>query len=216
MDWDIERKQFDGLSVLEEVLATSEYGSVEQAVASLCVFSHPATVKQLNNTNLFRIIRYDAENKRKSCCDELSVLYDDNYSPTCTFLWANGLKVKGQDVQFNHLYADSKNVALYTNLCNIVMTPTFIAKLTDKHSSIPELLKYRAFKLYGFDPENKWSNANSPQGYEGLKWADPLPPVENAEKILRAKVENSKEYRLKTSVEKYGWYFSGFQPIIEL
>jgi hypothetical protein len=115
MQWDIERKQFNGLSVLEEVLATSEYGSVEQAVASLCVFSHPATVKQLNNTNLFRIIRYDAENKRKSCCDELSVLYDDNYSPTCTFLWANGLKAKGQDVQFNHLYADSKNVALYTN-----------------------------------------------------------------------------------------------------
>jgi hypothetical protein len=119
-------------------------------------------------------------------------------------------------VQFNHLYADSKNVALYTNLCNIVMTPTFIAKLTDKHPSITELLKYRAFKLYGFDPENKLSTATPPKEYEGLEWAKPLPPVENAEKILRAKVENSKEYRLKTSVEKYGWYFSGFQPTIEL
>jgi len=55
---------YNGETALEDLLVKSEYGCIEQAVASLTLFTHPATVVQTKNAALFRIRRYRAGQER--------------------------------------------------------------------------------------------------------------------------------------------------------
>jgi hypothetical protein len=200
---------FDGLKALESVIASSKYGNVCQAMASLCVFTHPETCKQLGNQHLFPVIRQDKQHPRETYAE--NVMYDDNTAPTDAFLWANGIKRSDyRDVQFNHIYADSKNVELYTNLCNLVVTPAFIAKLTDKHGS--QLLKYRAYDLYGFTPNGI---PEKPSDYDELVWSEPLPYVESVEQVMR-RIMKGKDNRTVRCARRLGWLFSDFQPDVSL
>ena len=135
---------FDGKAVLRSVLEASEYQSIPQAIAALTMFSHPKTVEQLRYLNLFRVIRCRVMNERgKYDCltDGSRIMLDDNAAPTEAFIWANGISRSAyQDVQFNHIWPDSKEVSLYTNLANICVSPAFLAKLTDTDKDICELL----------------------------------------------------------------------------
>ncbi len=135
---DLESYRFNGKSALQDILQSSVFGTTAQAVASLTKFSHPDTVSQTNNQNIFRVIRWfnkDVDDQGKSLkrgdlmpyhangC----VMLDDNESPTSAFVWANGSVLKSsKDVQFNHIYADARNVNLYTCLANICVTPAFL------------------------------------------------------------------------------------------
>jgi len=48
---------FDGENALNHIVGSSEYGNLSQLVASLALFSHPDTVIQTKNVNLFPVIR---------------------------------------------------------------------------------------------------------------------------------------------------------------
>jgi hypothetical protein len=110
-------------------------------------------------------------------------------------------------MQFNHIYADSTNQKLYTNLCNIVVTPAFIAKLTDKQ--VRPHLHYRAYELYGFAP---YGSVAKPANYDDLIWAETLPPVNDIEAVLRNCMRTKPKDRTIISAKTLGWYFSGFVP----
>jgi hypothetical protein len=205
--------QFDGKAVLQSVLEASEYKSILQAIASLTLFSHPRTVEQTNYQNLFRVIRCNSMSQRGSysdLADNFRVMLDDNMAAIEAFTWSNKIK-RPPDCQFNHIWSDSKNVSLYTNLANICVSPSFLAKLTDTDKAVCELLKFRSYQLYnGFSPDG--IKINKPEGYNNLIWAEPLPPIENLEDCLRNEMKRKRSNRTVRSAKEIGWLFSSFIP----
>jgi hypothetical protein len=201
---------FDGLRALETVIASSAYGSIHQAIASLTVFAHPETCKQASNQNIFLVIR-DMPQRGKYTEDQSpKLMYCDNYSPTAAFCWAHGITKRPKDIQFCHIYSESSDYRLYTNLCNIVIIPAFLAKLSDTHKEISELLQYRSYELYGFLPEG-YSEPKKPNGYDSLKWAEPLAPVRDLQASYRKAMSTRIKDRTANSARLLGWYFSNFQ-----
>lgn len=201
---------FNGESALVELLTNSVYGSVEQAIASLTLFSHPTTVSQTQNKGLFRIRRYREGEKRGQVVKGERVLLCDNNSPTNTFLWANGINKKSvSEVQFNHIYQRSDDPDLYTSLANLCVTPAFLSKLTDKSQRVKNLLQFRAFDLYGFAP---FGEPPEPECYKGLLWAKELPACPNLRACIERHLAKSPKSRITLSVQCFGW---GYEPMDE-
>ena len=127
----------NGHKILVDLLKDSKYGSKEQAIASLTYFTNPETIKSINNKNIFKIIRNSS--KRGVMTNEY--MYDNNFCVHDIFCWANKLrKYDLRDIQFNHIYSDPNSISKYTCLSNIVLTPSFLAKLTDTDKEIIYLL----------------------------------------------------------------------------
>lgn len=210
--------EYDGKAVLRKVIEASEYKSLPQAVAALTMFSHPETVKQTVKEsishNLFQVVRCKSNADRGGYkeLDGKNVMLDDNSAPTEAFVWANCISRNScKDVQFNHIWPDSKSLLLYTNLTNICLTPAFIAKLTDTDTDISSLLKYRAYELYErFLPHV--DIPRKPSEYSNLSWAEPLPAIDDLERILRSTMQNKSKNRTVCSARSLGWLFSDFLP----
>lgn len=199
----------DGKEILKELIHRAGYSSILEVVAEHTLFTHPETVKQTGNHNLFRIIRnahlrgniVDYEDGKK-------VMYCDNEGPNRAFVWSNG-GIKYSDVQFNHIYSDSQNVQIYTSLANICLTPAFLAKLTDTDEEVKKLLKYRSYDLYGFymgEPPER------PVDYDKLHWKEFLGPIQNLGEYLLMRLQRSRKARSAISSAKIGWYFSDYKP----
>lgn len=198
----------DGNQILTDLLEKSKFKSKEQAVASLTYFTHPDTLRSLDNKNIFKIIRNPSQ--RGKFTDNF--MYDDNHSVQNIFLWSNKLKKKNfKDVQFNHIYSDPNSVSKYTCLSNIVLTPAFLAKLTDTDEKIKDLLKYRVFEIYGYNPDG--INFIKPDNYDDLNWLNFLPRQENLQQIFENKLVKCKKDRAITSTRHFGWVFNDFNPI---
>jgi hypothetical protein len=144
--------QFDGRAALIRVIEQSDYGTLAQAVASLTVFAQPDTVAQTEGRNVFRSVRRRQQGDVGTFADVAGcdgrVMRDDNRSSAVAFEWAQGIRER-PDVQANHVWSRSQDVAAYTSLANLCLTPAFLAKLTDTDESIRTLLRYRAFDLFG-------------------------------------------------------------------
>ena len=205
---------YDGHKALSAIIQSSPYGTLEQAVASFAVFAHPDTVAQTKGRNVFQVIRAESNGDRGKYSDDRTVMYDDNTPPTEAFVWPHkGILANYRDVQFNHLWADSKNVGMYTNLANLCLLPAFLSKLTDTdyHIDIQSLLQFRAFELFGFLPANH-PPLMKPTDYDALQWADPLSPVLDLESAYRTAMHTKPKNRTRRSARELGWLFSDFQP----
>jgi hypothetical protein len=209
---------FDGRIALIEIIRESSYKTVEQAVASLTLFSHPETVIQSGNRNVFPIIRASQyKNEKRGEYSEIAdfgkVMLDDNKGPTDTLIWANRISRNNYcDVQFCHIWDNSYDVSLYSNLANICIMPAFLAKLSDTDQNIKSLLRYRAFEIYqGFksivdiDPQK-------PRIYDELNWAGFMPPVKNLEQSFREAMKTKPKDRTTQCAKEIGWLFSDFKP----
>ena len=213
MNFTVKKKMdFDGREELRQVLYDAGLKSVSAAVAKYTLFLHPETVKQSKNRNLFRAIR-DFPNRGRILPynDEIGkIVADDNNAPANTFRWMiPGFSYK--DVQFNHIYQDSKNVELYTCMANLCVTPSFLAKLTDVDDAIVSLLKYRVYDLHGFCPAGE-SIPQKPEGYAALEWHKFPEPIGSIEKIFRKKLASNAKSRTALSAREIGWLFSDFKP----
>ena len=196
----------DGRAALEAAIASSQYRTTAQAVASLTLFSHPHTVRQTGGHAIFPAIRNQRRVGEYEIHGGRRVLLDDNKSPTDAFLWANALSRRGADTQFNHVYAASLDADAYTALPNLCMTPAFIAKLTDTSESIRGLLRYRSYQLYRWTPAGH-EPPSCPDNYETLEWAAPLPMVEDVHgTIVRAMATKPKD-RTVVAARRLGWLF---------
>ena len=197
--------QLDGLKALTALIAASPYGTLENAVAALTIFSHPDTVEQTQCRPLVRTVRNLARRGEIGELNGQQIGFDDNTSPTHTFLWCNGL-ARPKDVQFNHVYPVSQDPEGYTSLANICMGPAFLAKLTDTHPHVRRLLEYRAFKLYGWHP-NACDPPTAPDVYEELAWADTLPAVNDVRAVLIASMAKRPKSRTSAFARRLGWLF---------
>lgn len=201
----LQQLEFDGFQALQALIEASAYKSLAQAVASLTLFSHPDTVAQTGANAIFPIIR---NFKRRGEVDELDgrlIGFDDNTSPTEAFSWANGLTRRPRDLQFNHVYSLSSDPACYTNLANICISPSFLAKLTDTDDDIQALLRYRSFDLYGWHPETE-KQPDKPHPYDDLIWAEPMLAKDNAREALETQVRN-RDNRTTRIIAQTGWLF---------
>lgn len=202
--------RIDGHALLEKVLLEKAgYPSILHAVAEMTLFSHPATVSQTQNKNVFSIVRN--AHKRGEIDPTMKVMFDDNNGPSRAFEWAIMSRLNWKDVQFNHIYSDSQNVELYTSLANLCVTPAFLAKLTDTDEAVKNLLKYRAYDLYGFLPQNE-ARPTRPKAYETLNWHRMPEPVMNLEEQYRTRMMTSLKNRASISAMEIGWLYSGFKP----
>lgn len=195
---------FDGQAALAAMIAASRYRTVAQAIASLTAFSHPDTVAQTRCGALFPTIRGVPGSYVE--VDGRGLMLDDNKSPTDAFLWCNGLNRRGRDTQFNHIYAASTDPEAYTALPNIVMTPAFLAKLTDTSDEVKALLAWRSFDLYGWAPAG-FSEPTRPSGYAALEWAAPLPAVHDLKGRLEAVMARRVKDRTVGAARRLGWLF---------
>jgi hypothetical protein len=203
--------RYDGENAIETLLVNSEYGSVEQAIASLTLFTHPHTVKQTSNRALFRIRRYKAGEKRKEILQTERVVLCDNLSPAEAFLWANGLtRNKLRETQYNHVYQRAYDPEYYTSLANICVTPAFLGKLTDKSKKVKQLLKYRVWIEYGFLPIGE-PEPEKPTHYDSLIWANYLPACSNLRRCVLEKLETKPKSRIALSIQHFGWIFSNLK-----
>ncbi len=196
----------NGRHALEAVIASSQYGTVAQAIASLTLFSHPETVRQTGGKAIFPVVRTQSRVGQHGEQEGRTVMFDDNRSPTSAFRWANGLASGRADIQFNHVYPVSLDIDAYTALPNICMTPAFIAKLTDMDDEIRRLLEYRVFKLYGWTPKGM-SPPDAPANYEILEWAAPLPAVADVRANLERAMANKPKDRTVMAARALGWLF---------
>lgn len=204
---------FDGLAALERVIRQSEYGTLQQAVASLALFSHPSTVAQTGNKNLFRVIRARGIRRRgeRDIVGGAPMEFDDNLFPIMGFLWANDLhRRKLKDVQYNHILSMSSDVSSYTSLANLAALPAFLSKLTDNHAEIKAQLYYRSKELYG--PLSAAKIPEKPNYYISLNWRAPLEPVDNVEQTVRRRMSKSPKCRVTKSARELGWLYSGYKP----
>lgn len=199
--------ELNGYTALEEMIRASPYKSLEQAIASLTLFSHPETVRQTGCRALFPTIRNAARRGQRVEGSDRGLAYDDNKSPTDAFLWCNGLTRKVKDVQFNHVYLNSQDPDQYTCLANLCVTPAFLAKLTDTNDGIRILLRYRVYELYGWVPVGQ-APPPLPVAYKELHWASPLPPVSDVAGSVRAIMERKGLDRTARVAQKLGWLFS--------
>ena len=197
----------DGRAAFEAVIASSQYRTLEQAVASLALFSHPHTVRQTGGKALFPTIRNPRRVGQFDFHGDRRVLLDDNKSPTDAFLWANGLARRKADTQFNHVYAASQDPDAYTALPNICMTPAFVAKLTDTNKGIRRLLQYRSYRLYQWTPKGH-APPEQPEQYETLEWAAPLPPLADIRSTMMAAMATKPKDRTVLAVKELGWLFA--------
>jgi hypothetical protein len=203
----------DGVEALSAVLIRAGFSSVPAAVAAHARFLHPDTVVQTRGQPLFRTVR---DPGRRGVIGQLhdgtEVMYDDNQTPALAFMWA-AQRIKGPDVQLNHLWGDPKNPATYTALWNMCATPAFLAKTTDgsNHPEVLALLRYRAFDLFGHSPEGE-ERPSKPGGYDTLTWLAHPDPVPNLEAVLRSRLAAAPKSRAAASAKRLGWLFSDWGP----
>ena len=111
---------------------------------------------------------------------------------------------RGKDLQFNHVYQASDAIEHYTNLRNICVSPSFLAKLTDTHQEVTELLRYRVYDLYSYTgPEP--STPDIPADYDQLVWAELLPHVKNPISLIAARIKRAPRSRTAISARELGW-----------
>lgn len=197
--------ELDGSAALREVLRQTPYRSIQQAVASLTVFSHPETVAQTGAHAIFPIVRDARRRGETEMRGGRLIGFDDNKSPTDAFLWANALPRRPADLQFNHVYPRSDDPDCYTNLANLCVSPAFLAKLTDTDPDIAQLLRYRVFDLYGWVPTGM-PEPEAPPDYRRLEWCPTLPPTPCVKTALATQLARrvDRTTRLANAV---GWLF---------
>ncbi len=201
----LQQLEFDGFQALQALIEASAYQSLAQAVASLTLFSHPNTVAQTGAKAIFPIIRNFKRRGEVGELDGQLVGFDDNTSPTEAFSWANGLTRRPRDLQFNHVYSLSSDPACYTNLANLCISPSFLAKLTDTDDDIQALLRYRSFDLYGWHPETE-TQPDKPRAYSDLIWAEPMPAKGDIRQTLETQARN-RDNRTTRIIAQTGWLF---------
>ncbi|MEQ2010522.1 MAG: hypothetical protein ABMA26_27360 [Limisphaerales bacterium] len=217
---------YDGKRALRELVEQSIYGSLEQVIASLTVFTHPNTVRLTAGDRVFPAVRFRAgrgEKKGgiKTDTNGVTVFLDDNQTPTNAFLWANRIRRNPKtDLQINHVWNDSEDVSSYTALWNLCMTPSFLAKLTDTDQGIQRVLRHHATIIYGdLVPVPLRAQLPRPDGYAELRWADYPAPYNDCDELkqfMLARMRRAPRSRTTVCARDVGWCFNDGGPEPEL
>ena len=197
----------DGTAALAAVIERAGWSTVAAAVAAHAVFLDPATVAQAGGRAIVPSVRNMGHRRQLGQLpDGRRVLFDDNASPTDAFLWAAN-RIKGPDVQFNHVWPGASDPDAYTALWNLCCTPAFLAKATDSDPDVQAVLRYRSWELYGCRPAGT-PEPIRPRGHETLRWHPSPPPIGDLEAAFRERMRAAPGRGLVLAARSIGWAFS--------
>lgn len=207
-------EHLDGLEALRSCIRGTDFGTVEQALASLTVFTSPEIVAAVEGDRLFPIVRDNPKRRTIGSYEGESVYFDDNQAPHFSFQYANKLP-KPRGAQLNHIIAARQAPKLHTNLRNLCLTPRWLSFLTDdRRADFWKLLEYRSYLLY--DVPLGEAVPPKPSGYDDLKWADPLDAHEDLQGRLRQALRKNPQSTPAKAAREIGWFFSNWEPDPEL
>lgn len=197
----------DGAGALDRFVERAGYSSVEAAVAEHAVFLHPDTVAQSEGDAVFPVVR-DMRHRGEFgvLADGRRVMFCDNTTAKDAYLWAADMVV-GPDIQFNHVWSNSRDPDAFTALWNICCTPAFLAKTTDTRAGVSDVLRFRAFDLFGYHPADE-EPPDEPAGYRDLVWAEMPPAAPDLEKQLRRRLAAGPKRRASVAARQIGWLYS--------
>ena len=178
--------KIDGEKPLIELLEKN-YGSLIKAIAQLTLFPPTEIVKKLGSKKVVNAMRYSKSIKTKNKEGEVTkignmhYLLDGNCIPDTIFkacfknIGNNNFFDRDQsNTQLNHIYpsAISQNPEIHSNLAKLCLTPNFIAYLTDKEGVVINLLQFRAYQLYDYNPKGIDFNTKTYDEFINIEWID--------------------------------------------
>ena len=102
----------------------------------------------------------------------------DNFPPHYVFCAATSDKRHKGSTELCHIYGgkgEARDTFFYTNLANLCLVPSFLAKFADTHPPTVTLLKECSFILYGFDPKGEMRGRSiDPSLRQRIKIASPV------------------------------------------
>ncbi|MCY1043182.1 hypothetical protein OV208_17830 [Corallococcus sp. bb12-1] len=185
------------LTVLWKYYGPEEPNPVRRAVLDSTYFLHPDVVAQTKGLPIVRARRLTSPERKNTVAADGDFV-SDNFPPDYVFRAAMTDTRDQGSTQLSHIYGgngEARDAFLYTNLANLCLMPSFLAKFADTDASTVTLLKQCAYVLYGFNPRREVNvQSVNPELRGRLKLATPLKkPLHSAlaglrdAKFLRAK-----------------------------
>ena len=185
--------KMEGHSFLQSVLR-SHYGKAEpaplhRAVVDSAFFIDPAIVAQTGRLPVLRARRMDAGAGERKNTVVKGEFVSDNFPPHYVFVAATDHTRDNGSTHLCHIYGgngEARDTFLYTNLANLCLLPSFLAKHADTDDAVVNLLKECSFLLYGFDPTGKIAGRQrTPDLRERIRTA--APPTRPFFEVLQTK-----------------------------
>lgn len=185
--------KMEGHSFLRSVLR-SHYGKDEaeplhRAVVESAFFIDPSVVAQTGRLPILRARRMDggAGERKNTVVEEEFV--SDNFPPHYVFVAATAHSRDNGSTHLCHIYGGkgvARDTFFYTNLANLCLLPSFLAKHADTDGAVVSLLKECSFLLYGFDPTGQIAGRQRTPGLrDRIRTA--APPVRPLFEVLLTK-----------------------------
>jgi len=113
------------------------------------------------------------------------VRHDNNTYANTAIKQACGFKKSELDgYEACHIWSKSTyDIRYHTCLANLVLLPRTLAGISDHFEPLSVALRYRAFQLYGWKPEEE-KDPIKPEGYPSL-WSSPMPFTDLVKDRLR-------------------------------
>ncbi|NPD26783.1 hypothetical protein [Corallococcus exiguus] len=185
------------VAVLRKYYGLEEPHPIRRAVLDSTYFLHPDVVGETRGLPIVRARRLSSPESKNTVATDGDFV-SDNFPPDYVFRAAMADKRNQGSTQLSHIYGgngEARDTFFYTNLANLCLMPSFLAKLADTDESTVTLLKQCAYVLYGFNPRLEVNVQSVAPDLRGrLKLAAPLKkPLHRAlaacwdAKFLRAK-----------------------------
>ncbi len=124
-------------------------------------------------------------------------MYDDNVTPRWALLWSHGIPITHHPSKrtFAHVWEVADSMEAFNHLANIIMVPEPFAGLTDKTGPLTEYLRWHAFGVYGWKPENA-EVPTKPNDFDEIEWRY-LPKIEDPKQFVSVQVRRLNNQRIK-------------------
>lgn len=204
-------RQFNAEKILEEALQKHNI-NLATLVAETALWANPDVHKRLaekGNLAWFpKIRRARGKTEKRGNFSEEGIKFDDNTAANQAIKKAIGINRKDiNGYETCHIWEKTcYDERYHTAVANLVLLPRSLASLTDHYKPIKEMLKYRAYELYGWHPEGT-EVPKKPNDYV-LNWRDPEPDILGQKSLRKVKTKTSSELIDKQSIERKlsGWY----------
>jgi hypothetical protein len=165
-----------------------------QLVASTSLWVRPTVIEILSQEDGNTTARWFRNVRRARKSEEVSSYADGNYldnnsKANIAIKTALGYSIEGLKIEkFHtcHIYdeqGEAYDPLYYCSLPNLVLIPSAIHSLADHFPECKQVLKYRAYELYGFYRDT--IPPSKPDGYDQLVWHPFIGSLERAVKSIK-------------------------------
>lgn len=180
-----EMENFNGDMRLNRVCSDLKI-DLGKLIAATGIWAHPEVYDELKDSGgcWYPDVRRGKRGEKRGKTGNNGIRIDDNIYANYAIKMAAGIPPKNEIINFqaHHKTTDPR---YHTNIANLVLLPKALASLSDNNKKISLILKFRAFELYHWYPEDE-KRPVRPKDYP-TKWKEPNPfgDKDKAEKYLK-------------------------------